>query len=109
VVSEDGERLLLVVDFEEVAVADPHYDFRYLVSIRRDLDWFTACCDAYERSSGRRLSIERILAWHIRTALGDALWRTELGVTLPGDLTPDDYIDDITRRLAELGLDISIG
>jgi len=40
VISEDGERLLLVADFENVAVGDPHYDFRYLVSIRRDLVWF---------------------------------------------------------------------
>ena len=100
VISEDGERLLLVADFENVAVGDPHYDFRYLA-------WFNACREAYQRLSGRQLSVERILAWHILTALGDALWRTELGVPLPGDLTPEDYVDDITRRLGELGVTIT--
>jgi aminoglycoside phosphotransferase (APT) family kinase protein len=104
VISEDGERLLLVADFENVAVGDPHYDFRYLVSIRRDLEWFNLCCEEYQRRSARALSVERILAWHIRTALGDALWRTELGVALPGDLTPEGYVDDITWRLGELGV-----
>jgi aminoglycoside phosphotransferase (APT) family kinase protein len=107
VVSEDGERLLLVADFENVALGDPHYDFRYLVSIRRDLDWFNACRDAYQRLSGRQLEVERILAWHILTALGDALWRTERGVPLPGDLTPEGYVDDITRRLGELRVTIT--
>lgn len=107
VVSEDGERLRLVADFENAAFGDPHYDFRYLVSMRRDLDWFDACRQAYQRLSGRQLSLERILAWHVLTALGDALWRTERGVPLPGDLTPQGYVDDITRRLAELGIAIT--
>jgi hypothetical protein len=56
---------------------------------------------------GRRLSADRILAWHMLTALGDALWRTELGVPLPGGLTPADYVEDITRRLGELGIAIT--
>jgi len=28
-------------------------------------------------------------------------------VPLPGDLTPEDYVDDITRRLGELGVTIT--
>jgi aminoglycoside phosphotransferase (APT) family kinase protein len=104
VISEDGERLRLVADLEEVALGDPHYDLRYLVSIRSDLAWFAACCTAYERASGRRLDVERILAWHVLTALGDAMWRTELGVPLPGGMTPDGSVDDITWRMAELGI-----
>jgi aminoglycoside phosphotransferase (APT) family kinase protein len=107
VISEDGERLLLVADFESAAFGDPHYDFRYLVSIRHDLAWFTTCLEAYQKLSQCRLSIDRILAWHILTALGDALWRTELGVPLPGNLTPADYVEDITWRLAELGTTIA--
>jgi aminoglycoside phosphotransferase (APT) family kinase protein len=107
VLSQDGARLLLVADFENAAYGDPHYDFRYLVATRHDLDWFTTCCDAYQRLSGRRLSMERILAWHILTALGDAMWRTELGVPLPGDLSPHGYVDDITRRLHDLAITIT--
>lgn len=106
VAGERGSRVL-AADFDNAAFGDPHYDSRYLVSIRRDLDWFTACVDAYQQRSGRELSVERILAWHIRTALGDALWRTELNEPLPGDLTPSDYVDDITWRLGELGVTIS--
>jgi aminoglycoside phosphotransferase (APT) family kinase protein len=104
VVSEDGRQLRLVVDFGEAALGDPAYDFRYLVAMRHDLDWFTACHSAYERRTRRRLPLERILAWHIRTALGDALWRTERShLPLPGNLSPDDYVDDIARRVAHLG------
>jgi hypothetical protein len=40
---------------------------RHLVSIRRDLDWFKACGEAYQRPSGGS-SAERILAWHVRRA-----------------------------------------
>jgi aminoglycoside phosphotransferase (APT) family kinase protein len=107
VVSDDGEQLLLVADYENVAIGDPHYDFRYLVSVGHDLDWFDDCRRVYQRQTGRQLSVERILAWHILTALGDALWRTELGVPLPGDLTPEGYADDITRRLRELSVTIT--
>ena len=105
VVSEDGGQLLLVADFENVAVGDPHYDFRYLVSVCRDLDWFEACRAEYQRQSGRTLSIARVMAWHVRTALGDALWRAERGVELPGGLTPDGYVDDIAHRLNCLDMD----
>lgn len=104
VLSEDGERLRLVTDLEEVAVGDPHYDLRYLVSIRADLAWFAACRTAYERASGRRLDVERILAWHVLTALGDAMWRTERGVPLPGGVSPDGSVDDIAWRMGELGV-----
>lgn len=51
-----------------------------------------AVMDAYERLSGRRPSTERIMAWHILTALGDALWRTEAGVALPGGGTATTYV-----------------
>ncbi|HEU5149548.1 MAG TPA: aminoglycoside phosphotransferase family protein [Iamia sp.] len=104
VVSEDGGDLRLVVDLEEAALGDPHYDLRYLVSIRADLAWFAACGRAYERATGRRLEVERIVAWHVRTALGDVMWRTERGVALPGGMTPDGIVDDIAGRMAALGV-----
>ena len=59
--------------------------------------------------TGRRLSIERIMALHLRTSLGDALWRTEAGMPLllprPGGGTPDDYVDELAARFALLGIE----
>jgi hypothetical protein len=37
VVSDDGEHLLVVADFEDAAVGDTHHDCRYLVSMGHDL------------------------------------------------------------------------
>lgn len=96
--------LLAVLDFEECGVADRHFDFRYLPSNARRPDLVLAVMDAYERISGQRLAIERILAWHILTALGDALWRTEAGVALPGGGTAATYVDRLEATLAELDL-----
>jgi len=57
---------------------------------------------AYVSLTGRTIDLERIMAWHIRTALGDALWRSEAGVPLPGGGTPATYVDDIERKLRDL-------
>lgn len=57
---------------------------------------------AYEQLSGRRLSIERVMAWHVLTVLGDALWRTEARVALPGGGTATTYVDRLSRDLATL-------
>ena len=106
VVSEDHAELLLVADFEQVALGDPHHDFRYLPTTRHDLGWFRRVVAAYEGTTGRALSIERIFGWHVRTALGDALWRRELGVALPRDLSPDEYVDDLVHLAGELALEL---
>jgi hypothetical protein len=60
---------------------------------------------AYERRSGRRLAVERVIAWHVLTALGDALWRTEAGLALPGGGSPATYVDELASRFAALALD----
>ena len=96
--------LLAVVDFEESGVADRHFDFRYLPSNARRPELVLAVMDAYERLCGQRLAIERIMAWHILTALGDALWRTEAGVALPGGGTATTYVDRLNVMLSELTL-----
>jgi len=96
--------LQAVVDFEGSGAADRHFDFRYLPSNARGPELVLAVMAAYERLSGRRLVIERIVAWHILTALGDALWRTEAGVALPGGGTATTYVDLLTVMLAELRL-----
>jgi hypothetical protein len=60
--------------------------------------------EAYERCTGRRLAVERVMAWHVLTHLGDALWRTEAGIALPGGGTPATYVDDLAARFASLAL-----
>lgn len=45
------------------------------------------------------------MAWHVLTALGDALWRTEAGVDLPGGGTATTYVDALKVLLAKLDLD----
>ena len=49
------------------------------------------------------------MALHLRTSLGDALWRTEAGLPLlfprPGGGTPDDYVDELAARFALLGIE----
>ena len=97
--------LIAVVDFDASGVADRHFDLRYLPSNARGPELVLAVVDAYDRLSGQRLAIERIMAWHVLTALGDALWRSEAGVALPGGGTATTYVDALKVMLARLGLD----
>ncbi len=97
--------MLAVVDFEESGVADPHFDLRYLPSNAQGPDLVLAVMAAYERLCERRLAMERVMAWHVLTALGDALWRTEAGVALPGGGTATTYVDRLSRDLTALDLD----
>ena len=68
---------------------------------------FTAVIRRYQAISGRRLSLKRIMAYHLLNYLGDALWRTERGISLPepGD-TPADYVAEAAGRLDALGIDL---
>lgn len=101
-------RLLLVVDFETSGVAEPEYDFRAIPSFGPGIDLLSSTVDKYVALTGRRLSLERIMALHVRTTLGDALWRSEAGLPLllprPGGGTPDDYVDELVKRFAQLGI-----
>ena len=96
--------LLAVVDFEESGIADRHFDLRYLPGNSHGPQLVLAVMAAYEQLSGRRLSIERVMAWHVLTALGDAMWRTEAGVALPGGGTATTYVDRLSIELAALEL-----
>jgi len=71
------------------------------------VEMLTATMDHYQALTGRALSAERIMAWHVRQALGDALWRTEAGVPLPDHRSPGAWVDDIAARLRELSITIS--
>ena len=102
-------RLLLVADFETSGVAEPEYDFRAIPSFGPGIDLLTSTMDEYMVLTGRGLSLERIMALHLCTSLGDALWRTEAGLPLllprPGGGTPDDYVDERATRFGLAGIE----
>ena len=50
------------------------------------------------------MSIDRVMAWNVLTVLGDALWRTEAGVALPGGGNAASWVDDLDKRLKALRL-----
>ncbi|WP_433040828.1 hypothetical protein [Dactylosporangium sp. CS-033363] len=52
----------------------------------------------YQRLTGTTVDLDRVMAWHLRTVLGNALWRTEAGVALPDGRTPAQWVDDPTGR-----------
>lgn len=58
----------------------------------------------YERLTGRHVVLDRVMAWHIRTVLGDALWRTDAKVELPEGGTPTEWIDELDERLNALNI-----
>ena len=96
-------RLLLVADFETSGAAEAEYDIRAIPALGPGVDLLTATVDHYALCSGRQLSLERIMAWHVPTTLGDALWRTEAGLPLllarPGGGTPANYVEEFGGTL----------
>jgi aminoglycoside phosphotransferase (APT) family kinase protein len=78
----DG-RLRCVLDYDAISIGDHHYDLRYLPGLGSSIGFLVALVDQYERLTGRAVEPAPLLAWHIRTVLGDALWRSEAGVPLP--------------------------
>jgi len=101
----NDDELRLVVDFETVAVAEPEYDLRAFPGTGPGLELLTATMRHYGRISGRALAVERVMAWHLRTALGDALWRSEAGIPLADHRTPSAWVDDLSSRFSALGID----
>ena len=102
-------RLLLVADFETSGVAEPEYDFRAIPSFGPGVDLLRSTVDRYAALTGRRLSLERIMALHVRTTLGDAPWRSDADLPLllqrPGGGTPADHVDELATRFALLGIE----
>lgn len=96
--------LRAVVDFDSSGPSDPEFDFRVLPSQSYAPDLFATTVHHYQRESGRALDMERIMAWHIRTVLGDALWRSEVGVALPGGGSPSSWVEDLGHRMIEAGV-----
>ncbi|MEV6417394.1 phosphotransferase [Kribbella sp. NPDC051718] len=100
---EDGQ-LRAVVDFETAGLAEAEYDLRCLPGTGPSVELLTATRRHYDQITGRELSMARVMAWHLRTILSDALWRSEAGVPLPDHRTPPAWIDDLTERFTALGI-----
>lgn len=101
----DGEHLRAVVDFETAGLAEPEYDLRCFPGTGPGVELLTATLRHYQQINGRQLAVDRVMAWHLRTTLGDALWRSEAGVPLPDHRTPPAWVDDLTERFTALGID----
>jgi len=103
----DHDKLRLVVDFETIGAAEPEYDLRAFPGpgMGPGVELLTAVLRHYQRITGRHLSAGRLMAWHVRTALGDVLWRSEAGLRLPDHRTPPEWADDLAGRFSALGLD----
>lgn len=98
--------LALVADFETAGKEEAEFDFRYLPGNCRMPELTLAAMDEYGRTAERGLDLARIAAWNVLTHLGDALWRTEARVPLPGGGSAATWVDDLGRRLHQLGFDI---
>jgi aminoglycoside phosphotransferase (APT) family kinase protein len=96
----DG-RLRLVADFDGSGAAEPEYDLRYLPAIGAGgVELVRGVLARYPRP----LSLDRVMAWHVRTVLGDAMWRTEARVGLPGGGTAASWVDALARRFDALNV-----
>ncbi|WP_068921755.1 phosphotransferase family protein [Planobispora rosea] len=102
----DGAELRLVVDFETAGAAEPEYDLRAFPGpgMGPGLELLEAVMRHYRQITGRRLSAERVMAWHLRHALGDALWRAEAGVPLADHRTPAQWVEDMAARFSALSI-----
>ena len=92
------------VDFEISGPRYAEFDFRYLPSLAPGSDLFAAVLRHYRDESGRELDLDRVMAWHIRTVLGDALWRSEAGVALPGGGDPATWVEALAQELRKAGV-----
>lgn len=95
-------RLRVLVDLETVGTGEPEFDMRCLPG-DCGIELFTATVAHYEQLTGTKLDVDRVMAWHLRTVLGDALWRSEAGIPLPDKRTPVQWVDDLAARFAVLG------
>jgi len=103
----DHDQLRLVVDFETIGAAEPEYDLRTFPGpgLGPGVELLTAVMRHYQQITGRQLSPGRVMAWHLRNALGDALWRSEAGIPLADHRTPPEWVEDLAARFSALGID----
>jgi hypothetical protein len=98
-----GDKLCVVLDFESVGAAEPEFDLRAFPGTGPGVELLLATMRHYE---GHELSVERIMAWHLRSALGDALWRSVAGIPLPDHRKPVEWVEDLDARLSMMGVEI---
>jgi aminoglycoside phosphotransferase (APT) family kinase protein len=103
----DHDHLRLVLDFETIGAAEPEYDLRTFPGpgLGPGVELLTAVTRYYQQITGRRLSPDRIMGWHLRCALGDVLWRSEAGISLADHRTPPEWVEDMATRFTALGID----
>jgi aminoglycoside phosphotransferase (APT) family kinase protein len=103
----DHDELRVVVDFATVGAAEPEYELRTFPGpgMGLGLQLLTAVMRHYQQVTGRELSANRIMAWHLRQALGDVLWHSEAGLPLNDHRTPPEWVEELAARFSELGID----
>ena len=102
----DHYELRLVVDFETVRAAEPEYDLRAFPGpdMGPGVELLTAIMRHYQQITGRQLLADGIMAWHLRNAFGDVLWRSELAIPLADHRTPPEWVEDLAARFSALGI-----
>ena len=103
----DRDELRLVADFENVGAAEPEYELRGFPGpgMGPGLELLTAIMRHYQQATGRQLSADRLMAWHLRQALYDTLWHSEAGIPLNDHRTPPEWVDDLAARFSALGIE----
>jgi aminoglycoside phosphotransferase (APT) family kinase protein len=103
----DHDELRLVVDFATVGAAEPEYELRSFPGpgTGPGLELLIAVMRHYQQVTGWQLSPDRIMAWHLRQALGDALWHSEAGLPLNDHRAPPQWVEDLAARFSALGID----
>jgi Phosphotransferase enzyme family len=99
-------RLRLVADFETSGAAEAEYDLRYIPALGPGVGLLISTAEHYGKRTGRPLKLDHVMAWHLRSYLGEALWRGEAGLPLllplPGGGTASDYVDQLSERFGML-------
>jgi aminoglycoside phosphotransferase (APT) family kinase protein len=100
-----GGQLKAVIDFENTGTGEPEYELRAFPGpgMGPGVELLTAIIGHYERITGRELSVGRLMAWHLRQAMGDALWHSEAGLPLPDHRSPGEWVADVGARFRSLG------
>jgi aminoglycoside phosphotransferase (APT) family kinase protein len=103
----DRDELRLVLDFENIGAAEPEYELRTFPgpAMGPGLELLAAIMRHYQQVTGRQLSLDRVMAWHLRQVLGDVLWRSEAGLPMADHRTPPQWVEDLGARFSALGID----
>jgi hypothetical protein len=103
----DRDELRLVMDFATAGAAEPEYELRTFPGpgMGPGLELLTAIMRHYQQATGRQLSADRLMAWHLRQALYDTLWHSEAGIPLNDHRTPPQWVEDLAARFSALSID----